>query len=137
MKRISGTVLYSLLPVSQRPVPMNFGTTIPVRIIELLSIRPVQSECKRGLSAPSTTPFLMSACPASPLASRISTHDEPRQIFASPQRPPTIPCSAYKDGTQLLKFRSSVHLAYALILFMLSPYLVALSLACSYLCSYL
>ena len=40
----------------------------------------------------------------------------------------------YKDGTQLLNFlRSSVHLAYALILFMLSPYFVALLLACSYL----
>ena len=39
MKRISGRVLSSLLPVSQRPVPVNFGTTIPVRIIELLSVQ--------------------------------------------------------------------------------------------------
>ncbi|KAH9996045.1 putative phosphatase regulatory subunit-domain-containing protein [Russula vinacea] len=57
-------------------------------------VGPVQSERKRGISAPSTTPFLMSACPASPLASRVSTHDEPRPTFASPQRPPTIPRSA-------------------------------------------
>jgi hypothetical protein len=57
-------------------------------------VGPVQSERKRGISAPSTTPFLMSACPASPLASRVSTHDEPRPTFAPPQRPPTIPRSA-------------------------------------------
>ena len=35
--------------------------------------------------------------------------------------------------TRLLNFlRSTIHLTYALILFMLSPYLIALSLACSY-----
>jgi hypothetical protein len=55
---------------------------------------PVQPERRRGTSAPSTTPFLMSAIPASPLASRISPHDEPRPTFVSPQRPPTIPRSA-------------------------------------------
>ncbi len=55
---------------------------------------PVQPERKRGVSAPSTTPFLMSACPASPLASRVSAHDEPRPTFSPPQRPPSIPRSA-------------------------------------------
>jgi len=55
---------------------------------------PVQPERRRGASAPSTTPFLMCAIPASPLASRISPHDEPRPTFVSPQRPPTIPRSA-------------------------------------------
>ena len=55
---------------------------------------PAQPERKRGISAPSTTPFLMSACPPSPLASRVSTHDEPRPTFAPPQRPPSIPRSA-------------------------------------------
>lgn len=51
---------------------------------------PVQPERKRGLSVPSTTPFLMSACPALPIASRLSAHDEPRPTFAPPQRPPSI-----------------------------------------------
>jgi hypothetical protein len=55
---------------------------------------PVQPERKRGVSAPSTTPFLMSACQAPPLASRVSTHDEPRPTFTSPLRPPSIPRSA-------------------------------------------
>lgn len=55
---------------------------------------PVQPERKRGMSAPSTTPFLMSASPALPIASRISTHDEPRPTFAPPQRTPPIPRSA-------------------------------------------
>ena len=51
-------------------------------------------ERRRGMSIPSTTPFLMSATPASPLASRISAHDQPRPTFVSPQRPPSIPRSA-------------------------------------------
>jgi hypothetical protein len=55
---------------------------------------PVQPERRRGTSAPSTAPFLLSASPASPLASRIAVHDEPRPTFVSPQRPPTIPRSA-------------------------------------------
>jgi hypothetical protein len=55
---------------------------------------PVQPERRRGTSAPSTAPFLLSACPASPLASRIAAHDEPRPTFVSPQRPPSIPRSA-------------------------------------------
>ena len=53
---------------------------------------PPQPERRR--SVPSTTPFLMNASPASPLASRISAHDQPRPTFVSPQRPPTIPRSA-------------------------------------------
>ena len=53
---------------------------------------PVQPERKRGL-VPSTTPFLMSASPALPIASRVSAHDEPRPTFASPQRAPSIPRS--------------------------------------------
>ena len=57
-------------------------------------IDPVQPERKRGISAPSTAPFLLSACPALPLASRISAHDEPRPTFAAPQRLPSIPRSA-------------------------------------------
>jgi Carbohydrate/starch-binding module (family 21) len=55
---------------------------------------PVQPERKRGTSAPSMNPFLMSASPASPLPSRIASHDEPRPTFVSPQRPPSIPRSA-------------------------------------------
>ncbi len=55
---------------------------------------PVQPGHRRGTSAPSTAPFLMSAIPASPLATRISPHDEPRPTFVSPQRPPTILRSA-------------------------------------------
>ena len=54
----------------------------------------VQPERRRGTSAPSTAPFLLSASPASPLASRIAAHDEPRPTFVSPQRPPSIPRSA-------------------------------------------
>jgi hypothetical protein len=52
---------------------------------------PVQPERKR---APSTAPFLMSACPALPIASRVSAHDEPRPTFAPPQRSPSIQRSA-------------------------------------------
>jgi len=55
---------------------------------------PAQPERRRGMGVPSTTPFLMSASPASPLTSRISAHDQPRPTFVSPQRPPTIPRSA-------------------------------------------
>lgn len=55
---------------------------------------PVQPERKRGLSAPSTAPFLMSASPALPIASRVSTHDEPRPTFAPPPRPASIQRSA-------------------------------------------
>ena len=55
---------------------------------------PAQPDRRRGMSIPSTTPFLMNASPASPLASRISAHDQPRPTFVSPQRPPTIPRSA-------------------------------------------
>jgi hypothetical protein len=53
---------------------------------------PVQPERKRGISAPSTTPFLLSASPLA--SSRVSAHDEPRPTFAPPQRTPTIPRSA-------------------------------------------
>lgn len=55
---------------------------------------PMQPERKRGLSVPSTTPFLMSASPALPIASRVSAHDEPRPTFAPPQRTPSIQRSA-------------------------------------------
>jgi hypothetical protein len=55
---------------------------------------PVQPERKRGMSVPSTAPFLMSASPALPIASRVSAHDEPRPTFAPPQRYPSIPRSA-------------------------------------------
>jgi hypothetical protein len=55
---------------------------------------PMQPERKRGMSAPSTTPFLMSACPALPIASRVSAHDEPRPTFAPPQRASSIQRSA-------------------------------------------
>src|SRR6267154_5401844 len=36
----------------------------------------------------------MSACPALPIASRLSAHDEPRPTFAPPQRSPSIQRSA-------------------------------------------
>ena len=55
---------------------------------------PMQPDRKRGMSVPSTTPFLMSAAPALPTASRVSAHDDPRPTFASPLRPPPIPRSA-------------------------------------------
>ncbi|KAI0295032.1 putative phosphatase regulatory subunit-domain-containing protein [Russula brevipes] len=55
---------------------------------------PVQPERKRGTSAPSPTPFLLSATPTSPLASPVSVHHEPRPTFSPPQRPPLIPRSA-------------------------------------------
>jgi hypothetical protein len=48
---------------------------------------PMQPERKRGVNAPSTTPFLMSACPVLPIASRVSAHDEPRPTFAPPSEP--------------------------------------------------
>ena len=55
---------------------------------------PMQPERKRGVNVPSTTPFLMSACPALPIASRVSAHDEPRPTFAPPQRASSIQRSA-------------------------------------------
>jgi len=54
---------------------------------------PIQPERKRGTVAPSTTPFLMNACPPSPLTSRVAVHEEPKPTFSSPQRPSIIPRS--------------------------------------------
>jgi Carbohydrate/starch-binding module (family 21) len=55
---------------------------------------PVQPERKRGMSVPSTAPFLLSAIPSAPLISRVSVHDVPRPTFSPPLRPPVIPRSA-------------------------------------------
>ncbi|KAI0275283.1 putative phosphatase regulatory subunit-domain-containing protein [Gloeopeniophorella convolvens] len=56
---------------------------------------PVSPERRRGASAPSTTPFLMSAGPPAPPVPRVAPHDEPRPTFAPlPQRPPLISRSA-------------------------------------------
>ncbi|KAI0003829.1 putative phosphatase regulatory subunit-domain-containing protein [Russula compacta] len=46
-----------------------------------------QPERKRGSSVPSVAPFLLCASPVAPLASRVSTQDEPRPTF-SPQSDP-------------------------------------------------
>ncbi|KAH9964171.1 putative phosphatase regulatory subunit-domain-containing protein [Russula dissimulans] len=54
---------------------------------------PVQPERKRGTSAPSIAPFLLSSL-SSPLTSRIASHDEPRPTFSPPPRPLSIPRSA-------------------------------------------
>jgi Carbohydrate/starch-binding module (family 21) len=54
---------------------------------------PVQPE-RRRMTVPSTTPFLLSAVPSSPLASRVSAHDDPQPTFSPPLRPPSIPRSA-------------------------------------------
>lgn len=53
-----------------------------------------QAERKRGSSAPSMAPFLLSASPVAPLASRVSTQDQPRPTFSPPRRAPSIPRSA-------------------------------------------
>jgi Carbohydrate/starch-binding module (family 21) len=55
---------------------------------------PVQPERRRGMGVPSTTPFLLNAVPSSPLASRVSAHDEPRPTFSPPPRPLSIARSA-------------------------------------------
>jgi len=57
---------------------------------------PTQPARKRGASAPSTAPFLLSTSHSlsSPLASRISSHDEPRPTFSPPPRHLSIPRSA-------------------------------------------
>lgn len=54
---------------------------------------PVHPERKRGATAPSTAPFLLSACPPFPLTSRVAVHEEPRPTFSPPQRLPIIPRS--------------------------------------------
>ncbi|KAI0248371.1 putative phosphatase regulatory subunit-domain-containing protein [Lactifluus subvellereus] len=55
---------------------------------------PAQPERRRGVSVPSTAPFLLSSGPSPPLTSRVSVHDEPRPTFCPPLRPPIIPRSA-------------------------------------------
>ena len=53
----------------------------------------VQPERKRGVTPPSTAPFLLNVCPPSPLTSRVAAHEEPRPTFSPPPRPPILPRS--------------------------------------------
>ncbi|KAI0308346.1 putative phosphatase regulatory subunit-domain-containing protein [Multifurca ochricompacta] len=57
---------------------------------------PTQPERKRGSSAPTIAPFLLSGSPSLslPITSRVTAHEEPRPTFSPPQKPLAIPRSA-------------------------------------------